>query len=209
GNEGVTFIWIPKLFATLPGGRILMSFFFLALFFAAFTSLISMVELGTRVFLDMGWKRTKAVWLVGLTGLVMGLPSALSLDILHNQDWVWGIGLMMSGFLFAYAVIRYGVTRFREEQLNHEHSDIRIGAWWDILVKYLLPFQAIALMLWWMWQVRGPGSMNPFGVENIGTILFQWGIAIILLPVFNKKLGEIRPVAEGDLEANRMPPSIP
>ncbi|HMN08100.1 MAG TPA: sodium-dependent transporter [Gemmatimonadaceae bacterium] len=209
GNEGVTFIWIPKLFATLPGGRVLMSFFFLALFFAAFTSLISMVELGTRVFLDMGWKREKAVWLVGLTGLVMGLPSAFSIDILHNQDWVWGIGLMMSGFLFAYAVIKYGVTKFREEQLNHAHSDIRIGAWWDVLVKYLLPFQAIALMLWWMWQVRGPGAMNPFGIENIGTILFQWGIALILLLVFNKKLGDIKAVAAHDLEANRMPPSIP
>lgn len=209
GNEGVTFIWIPKLFATLPAGRLLMSFFFLALFFAAFTSLISMVELGTRLFLDMGWPREKAVWVVGVAGLVLGLPSAYSIDFLHNQDWVWGIGLMMSGLLFALAVIRIGVTKFRQEQLNHEHSDIRIGAWWDILVKYLVPFQAIALMLWWSWQVRGPGSMNPFGIENIGTILFQWAIALGILFVFNKKLGVLKEVSAPDLEANRMPPSIP
>jgi NSS family neurotransmitter:Na+ symporter len=209
GNEGVTFIWIPKLFATLPAGRLLMTCFFLALFFAAFTSLISMVELGTRVFLDMGWPRQRAVWLVGLVALVMGIPSAVSLDVLHNQDWVWGIGLMMSGLLFAVAVIRYGVTRFRQEQLNHEHSDIRVGAWWDYLVKYLLPFQAIALMLWWIWQVRGPGAMNPFGIENIGTIAVQWAIVLVLLLVFNRRLGTVAPVAAEDLEATRMPPSIP
>lgn len=209
GNEGVTFIWIPKLFSTLPAGRLLMSFFFLALFFAAFTSLISMVELGTRVFLDMGWERRKAVWVVGIFGLLLGLPSAYSLDFLHNQDWVWGIGLMMSGLLFALAVSRIGVTKFRQEQLNHEHSDIRIGAWWDILVKYVVPFQAIALMLWWSWQVRGPGAMNPFGIENIGTILFQWAIALVLLYLANRKLAVLSEVSGSDLEANRMPPSIP
>lgn len=209
GNEGVTFIWIPKLFATLPGGRILMSLFFLALFFAAFTSLISMVELGTRVFLDLGWERRRAVWVVGISGLVMGLPSALSIDFLHNQDWVWGIGLMLSGLFFSITVSRYGVRRFREEQLNHEHSDIRIGVWWEYLIRYLVPVQAIALMGWWMWQVRGPGALDPFAVENIGTVLFQFGVVIALLLAFNRKLAAIRSVKDDDLEALRMPPSIP
>jgi hypothetical protein len=76
-------------------------------------------------------------------------------------------------------------------------------------VKYLLPFQAIALMLWWIWQVRGPGAMNPFGIENIGTIAVQWAIVLVLLLVFNRRLGTVAPVAEEDLEATRMPPSIP
>lgn len=101
------------------------------------------------------------------------------------------------------------MRKFREEQLNHEHSDIRIGAWWDYVVKYLLPFQAIALILWWVWQVRGPGAMDPFGIENIGTIVMQWAIVIALLLVFNRKLGNIQPVSAEDFEATRMPPSIP
>ena len=209
GNEGVTFIWIPKLFATLPAGRVLMSFFFLALFFAAFTSLISMVELGTRVFLDIGWTRKRAVWTVGIFGLVLGLPSAWSIDFLHNQDWVWGIGLMASGLLFAVAVNRIGVTKFRQEQLNHEHSDIRIGGWFDFVLKVLVPFQAIALIVWWMWQVRGPGALNPFGIENMGTIFFQFAIALAIIFLFRNRLANVQPVAEQDMEALRMPPSIP
>ena len=209
GNEGVTFIWIPKLFSTLPAGGLFMTFFFLALFFAAFTSLISMVELGTRVLLDMGWTRAKAVWVVGVFGLVLGLPSAFSIDVLHNQDWVWGVGLMASGLFFAIAVNRIGPAKFREEQLNHEHSNIRIGAWFDVFMKYLVPFEAIALMGWWMWQVRGEGALNPFGIENIGTILFQWAIAFALLLFFNDRIAKIAPSETAAMDAGRMPPSIP
>ncbi len=209
GNEGVTFIWIPKLFSTLPAGGVFMTFFFLALFFAAFTSLISMVELGTRVLLDMGWTRARAVWVVGAFGLVIGLPSAFSLNFLHNQDWVWGVGLMLSGLFFAIAVIRMGPAKFRAEQINHQYSNIRVGAWWDWFIRFLVPFEAIALMGWWMWQVRGPGALNPFGIENIGTIILQWSIAIALLLLFNKTLAKINPVETAEMDAGRMPPSIP
>ncbi len=209
GNEGVTFIWIPKLFATLPAGTLFMSLFFLALFLAAFTSLVSMVELGTRVLLDMGWSRSRAVWVVGAFGLVLGLPSAFSLDILHNQDWVWGVALMLSGLFFAVAVIRMGPSTFRAEQINHAYSNIRVGAWWDWFIRILVPAEAIILMGWWMWQVRGPGALNPFGIENIGTILFQWGIVLVLLLLFNKQLAKVAPIETAEMDAGRMPPSIP
>ena len=209
GNEGVTFIWIPKLFSTLPAGKLFMTFFFLALFFAAFTSLVSMVELGTRVLLDMGWTRARAVWVVGAFGLIIGLPSAFSLTFLHNQDWVWGVGLMLSGLFFAIAIIRLGPTKFRAEQINHEYSNIHVGAWWDFCIRFLVPFEAIALMAWWMWQVRGPGALNPLGVENIGTIIFQWSIAIGLLLLFNKTLARVNPSQTTEMDAGRMPPSIP
>jgi len=209
GNEGVTFIWIPKLFSTLPGGPVFMTLFFLAMSVAAFTSLISMVELGTRVLLDMGWTRARAVWVVGAFGLVLGLPSAFSIDVLHNQDWVWGVALMLSGLFFAFAVSRMGPSKFRAEQINHQHSNMRVGAWWDWVIRVLVPFEAIALMGWWMWQVRGPGAMNPFGIENIGTILMQWGIVLGLLLAFNTQLGKIAPVETAEMDEGRMPPSIP
>ncbi len=209
GNEGVTFIWIPKLFETLPAGRLFMSFFFLALALAAFTSLISMVELGTRVLLDQGWSRSRAVWVVGTFGLVLGLPSAFSLDVLHNQDWVWGVALMLSGLFFAIAVIRMGPAKFRAEEINHPYSNIRIGAWWDWMIRIIVPLEAISLMCWWLWQVRGPGSMNPFGIENIGTIVLQWGVVLALLLLFNKQLGKVAPVETAEMDAGMMPPSIP
>ena len=57
---------------------------------------------------------------------------------------------MVSGFFFAFAVLRYGVTKWREKFINQEGSDIRIGAWWDWAMR-LVAVEAIVLALWWLW----------------------------------------------------------
>nr|NIO07766.1 sodium-dependent transporter [Deltaproteobacteria bacterium] len=44
-NTGLAFIWIPQLLSRLPGGYFFSIVFFLALFFASMSSLISMIEL--------------------------------------------------------------------------------------------------------------------------------------------------------------------
>jgi NSS family neurotransmitter:Na+ symporter len=178
GNEGLTFIWMPQLFATLPAGRLLMVVFFLALSFAAFTSLIAMIELATRVLRDAGMSRQRAIRLVGIGGFLLGVPSALSLRFLHNQDFVWGVALMVSGLFFAIGVVTYGVRRFRDAQLNHDHSDIRIGRWWDVVIGVVVPLEALVLLGWWFYQVRGEdlaGWLDPLREANVGTMVVQWG----------------------------------
>jgi NSS family neurotransmitter:Na+ symporter len=189
GNEGLTFIWMPQLFARVPFGRLFMLLFFVALAFAAFTSLVSMLELATRVLLDAGLQRARAIRWVGAVGFLLGLPSALSLGVLHNQDWVWGVGLMLSGLFFAIAVIGSGVRQFRQEQLNHPDSDLHVGRWWDVLIAVVVPLEAIILLVWWLVQASGPaGWLSPFGVDNVGTILLQWGVVILVLLAINRWL---------------------
>jgi NSS family neurotransmitter:Na+ symporter len=185
GNEGLTFIWVPQLFAHMPGGRYFMILFFLALFFAAWSSLIAMVELATRVLQDEGVKRSRAITVVAVTGFLFGVPSALNSSFFGNQDFVWGVGLMVSGLFFAVAVLRYGVTRFRETLINHEHSDIRIGRWWDI-VMYLVVVQAIVLIGWWFWQMRAEDKWSAFGIYNMGA---QWLVALAVFLAANRWLG--------------------
>ena len=211
GNEGLTFVWIPQLFAQLPLGRVLMTLFFLALAFAAFTSLMAMIELATRVLVDAGMTRARAIRWVAAVGFLLGVPSALSLDVLHNQDWVWGVGLMLSGLFFAIAVITYGVRRFREEQINHADSDIRIGRWFDVVLGVLVPLQAVVLIGWWIYQVRGEGWLNPFGIENLGTILLQWGLVLVVLVLLNRRLipAGADERARADVERGEMPASVP
>jgi len=211
GNEGLTFIWMPQLFARVPLGRLLMVLFFVALFFAAFTSLVSMIELGVRVLLDAGLERARAIKIVGGLGFVLGLPSALSLNVLHNQDWVWGVALMVSGLFFAIAVIGHGVRRFREQQLNHADSDLHVGRWWDVAIGVLVPLQAAILMIWWLVQSRSwdpAGWLNPMGVETVGTILLQWGVVLGVLILANRWIvGRIRPVPAPP--ADRPPAAVP
>ncbi|MCS7233764.1 MAG: hypothetical protein NZ900_06625 [Synergistetes bacterium] len=54
GNTGLAFIHLTSLFAQMPGGSIVAAIFFLALIFAALSSLLSMLELATRVLIDAG-----------------------------------------------------------------------------------------------------------------------------------------------------------
>ncbi len=187
GNEGLTFIWLPELFNTMPGGRFFMAIFFLALIFAAWTSLISMIELATRVLVDAGAPRSRAIWWVGIVGFLAGVPSALSMGFFANQDTVWSIGLMLSGFFFAFAVMKFGVRRFREELINHPGSDLKVGRWWEWAIV-LCSVEAIVLMAWWFLQAWGEGwraAFNPFSAFSIGTVLLQWGLVLVVLWLIN------------------------
>jgi SNF family Na+-dependent transporter len=181
GNNGLTFIWVPQIFNTLPFGRALTVLFFLALAFAAISSLIAMIELATRVLIDGGMRRPRAIGLVGGAGFLLGIPSALSMSVFDNQDWVWGVGLMLSGFFFAFAIARYGARRFRERYINTGDSDLRIGAWWDVAI-YLVLVQALVLMGWWLYQAVAiddlAATLTPWSPFNVGTVLAQWGIAL-------------------------------
>jgi NSS family neurotransmitter:Na+ symporter len=98
-----------------------------------------------------------------------------------DQDFVWSVGLMMSGLFFALAVLRYGVRRFRESFVNTAHADIRIGRWWDWAIR-LVVVEASVLVVWWFVQVRNEPLFGPYG---LGTVLLQWGIALTLFIGFN------------------------
>jgi SNF family Na+-dependent transporter len=191
GNNGLTFIWVPQIFQTLPFGRGLTVLFFLALSFAALTSLIAMIELATRVLVDGGLSRRRAITFVGSFGFLLGVPSALSMAFFDNQDFVWGVGLMLSGFFFALAVARYGVTRFREQFINTSSSDIRVGRWWDWAI-YLVLVQAAVLMIWWIYQATDftdlGGTLTPFSSFNVGTLLVQWALALGAFLLMNRWL---------------------
>jgi NSS family neurotransmitter:Na+ symporter len=192
GNTGLTFIWIPQLFARAPGGSILLPVFFLALFCAALSSLIAMIELATRVLIDGGLRRASAVRAVAVAAAFGGLPSAVSLSMFENQDWVWGLALMISGLFIAIAVTRYGSDRFRREFLNSGEGTVRVGPIFGWMLAYLIPVQFAVMFGWWMYQavaVYDPENWwNPIRIYSLGTCLLQWGIALLLLRMFNQRL---------------------
>lgn len=199
GNEGLTFIWVPELFATMPAGRFFMALFFLALVFAAWTSLISMIELATRVLADAGVPRQRGIWWVGIVGFLAGVPSALSLGFFGNQDFVWSVGLMLSGFFFAFAVFKFGLRRFREELINGPGSDIRIGRWWEWAITLCL-VESIVLIFWWFSQTWGEGlrtALNPLSAFSLGTVLLQWLLVLVVFWFINPWLARRSGIPDG------------
>ncbi|MGY8669633.1 MAG: sodium-dependent transporter [Candidatus Poseidoniales archaeon] len=128
GSSAITFLALPEVFAQAPGGGIgawvMMTGFFLALSFAAITSMISTVELCVRNFVDHGFSRNKSVLITTGTIFLFGLPSALmwiKLDsegvafpeFLEVQDHIWGYGLMFSGLFIAFSIWKYGYLKWR------------------------------------------------------------------------------------------------
>ena len=188
GSTGLTFVWIPQLFNQMPAGQFVLVLFFLALSFAAVSSLISMIELTTRIFMDMGLSRKRAILLVGSVAFVLGVPSAINLGFFNNQDWVWGIGLLVSGFFIALAAVKYGVSRFRNDFINLEGNDINLGKFFNVII-FLIPAQFLLLIWWWFSQAGG--WTDIFSSFSVGTCLFQWGLALTIFIITNKKLVQL------------------
>jgi len=203
-GTGLTFIWMPQLFSQMPLGRLFAILFFLGLTFAALSSLISMVELASRSLLDMGLRRRTAVLLVCGVGYLCGVPSALNLDVFSNQDFVWGVGLMISGAFIAFLCNRFGVTRFRHEVINLEVRDMTLRGWWDIVVRYLIPVECVVLLGWWMYlsaRVYEPDTWyDPFSPYSVATCVVQWGLVLIALLVCNRFMAGRMLHAPGNLE---------
>jgi len=189
---GLTFIWMPQLFAKMTLGNPLAMMFFLGLSFAAFSSLISMIELTCRILVDLGLTRRGAVLSVCSVSFLMGIPSAVNLTFFGNQDFVWGVALMISGAFIAFSVRKYGVTAFRNEAVDNVEDDWSAGKKWEFLIKWTVPVQAIVLLIWWLWlsiSEYAPDTWyDPFNPYSVMTVTVQWAIAMGAFILANKWL---------------------
>ena len=143
GSSAITFLVLPEVFAKAPGGPavqlLMVAVFFLALSFAALTSMISTVELCVRNFVDHGVDRSQAVGFTSAAIFLFGLPSAalwILVDdstgvafpqFLEVQDHIWGYGLMFSGLFIAYSIWKYGWSRYKSWQQENEVEDFDMG----------------------------------------------------------------------------------
>ena len=142
GSSAITFLVLPEVFAQAPGGPVvqlaMVAMFYLALSFAALTSMISTVELCVRNFVDHGIERPQAVGYTSLAIFLFGLPSAATWilvddatgvafpQFLEVQDHIWGYGLMFSGLFIAYSIWKYGWNRYRVWQEENDISDFSL-----------------------------------------------------------------------------------
>ena len=191
-STGLTFIWIPRLFEHIRGGQLFLFIFFLALSVAAVSSLISMIELGTRIMIDFGLSRIKGVLIVSAGCFLFGLPSALSMKFFQNQDWVWSVGLLLSGMFYAVTIISYGAERFRREITASCCNDLGLSRIFNFIIKVVIPVEFAAMIIWWFTRaitVFSPDSWyHPFRTFSIGTCIMQWGLLIALLLIFNRPI---------------------
>ncbi|MDR2780466.1 MAG: sodium-dependent transporter [Synergistaceae bacterium] len=194
GNNGLTFINLTNLFAHTSGGTILAAFFFLALFSAALSSLIAMVELGCRNLMDMGFSRARGTLYTTLFFIVVGSFSAAHNNIFENQDMVWGVGLLIVGLFYWFGVWKYGTEKLWKEDVD-PCSDIHVKWMWTCI--NLFPILFVAVFGWWVWQAATwyPGEWYKFWpitkyVYTPGVMIFEWVLVLVILYLLNNAMAK-------------------
>ncbi len=202
GNTGLTFIYLTKLFAQTKGGLIISSLFFLALSLAALTSLLPQMEVLIKNIMDFGIARKRAVILMLGICFICGLPSVISMDFFDNQDWVWGIGLLICGIFYTLSVYKYGIDKFRTELINPT-SDIKVGKWYNYVLK-IYPIIVTTIIAWWMIQAAkwSENWLSPFSTNNPGTVIIQCLGTMIIFYFANSKLNSLLDFKSGVVEVN-------
>lgn len=192
GNVGLTFIYLAKVFPTMPGGNFIAILFFLALSLAALTSLVAQMEVLIRNFVNAGFTRQKAALICCGATFVLGIPSAVSINFLNNQDWVWGIGLLVGGLFYSIGVYKYGVDKVRTELIN-KGSDIKLPKWFYNTCIRLFPVLFVLIVGWWVVQSI---SWHPtdwwklISVDNVGTMVIQIVVSFAIFYFLNEKIAK-------------------
>jgi neurotransmitter:Na+ symporter, NSS family len=84
-GPGLIFHTLPGVFVKMPGGYFFSILFFIALVIAALTSSISLLEVVVSYFVDeLKWKRHNAAIVLGIITFLIGVPSALSFNVLKD-----------------------------------------------------------------------------------------------------------------------------
>jgi len=82
GGPGLIFVTLPIAFGNMAGGHLVGLLFFILLFFAAFTSVIGMLEPAVSWLEEhKGFSRPRVTMLAGGFGWVLGIAAALSFNV--------------------------------------------------------------------------------------------------------------------------------
>ena len=193
GSTGLTFIWLPVLFQSVGVlGHVLAVLFFLCLSFAGLTSLIANLELFSKSATDLGLPRRYAVPLCVVCTFSIGCMSAVNINILTNQDFVWGFGLVVNGMMFLVLVVRVGTSVYRVDMINtFGYDDWKLAKTWEYVIKYVAPVEGLVLIVWWAYDLISaedtPGGEKwwEMGQETLMVTLVQWLVLMTVLVCVN------------------------
>lgn len=145
GGPGLMFIYLPNLFAAMPGGRIVMIIFFVAVLFAGLTSLINLFEAPIATLQDhLHFSRAKAVISIAVIGAVAALciQGIVAQWMDFVSIYICPLGAGLAGIMFAWV---WGKKAVEDAvSLGRAH---RIGAWYYPLYKYGFCILTVAVFI--------------------------------------------------------------
>lgn len=154
---GNLFTAIPVIFLHLPGGGGLTVLFYVLVAFAALSSTVSLLEVASAYLIDeRGWARRKAVLVAAAVIVGLGVPCALSFNVLAGFQ-VFGrtvfdvfdyfcsnIALPAGGFLISVFVGWVLTDEERRAEVRELHPAL-YAAWLGV-VRFLAPAAILAIL---------------------------------------------------------------
>ena len=135
GGPGLMFIFLPNVFAQIPGGRVVIIVFFVAVTFAGLTSLVNLFETPVEALqTKFGFSRKKAVGTIAVIGTAVGvcIEGIVSgwMDIF--SIYMCPLGAFLAGVIFFWICGKDFVRK---------HVDMGakkpVGSWFEFASKYV------------------------------------------------------------------------
>lgn len=140
-GTSLSFLTLPNIFKEMAGGQFFMIIFFGALAIAGLCASVGCIESITAPLMDE-WRASRKliIPLLFIAFNIGAIPTSLSKNVMDWMDTTLGtFAYPLCGLLILmFAGWAYGAAKLRREVLNAD-ADIKIGGWWDIMVKYIAP----------------------------------------------------------------------
>jgi NSS family neurotransmitter:Na+ symporter len=193
---GLAFVAFPTALAHLPAAQFFSVIFFTALILLGIDSAFSITESVLASVCDKsGWARKIVLPAMSIVGFALGVifttEGGLSwlgtIDGYVNGTW----GIVLVGLVECVVIGWVYDVKILRRHAN-ARSDWKIGPWWDIFIKFVIPIILGALFCWSLYDdyktkgafvLYADGKMNWPNTIGLGLMALAFVTAIILSKV--------------------------
>ena len=175
-GTGLVFIVYPTVFNVLGDwASVIGPLFFFTVYLAGLTSILSTIEpLSFSIQNKFGWSRNKTMTILCVFGAAVSMIYATAMgsyilgiaDTFVNQIAIL-IGVIFECIIFAWIFKAENII----PKLNAKSKSIKLGKWWLVVVKYVLPIFIAIVWVGGILEVISSGSMLELAILTILTII--------------------------------------
>ena len=175
-GTGLVFIVYPTVFNVLGDwASVIGPLFFFTVYLAGLTSILSTIEpLSFSIQNKFGWSRNKTMTILCVFGAAVSMIYATAMgsyilgiaDTFVNQIAIL-IGVIFECIIFAWIFKAENII----PKLNAKSKSIKLGKWWLVVVKYVLPIFIAIVWVGGLLEVISSGSMLELAILAILTII--------------------------------------
>jgi len=180
---GLAFVSYPVAVSMMPGANALVIVLFFMCFFILSTTSACFLAYGgvvTPIMDKFGLSRIKATLIVSIIAFLIGILFTTNgglywLDIVDRA--VSFYGLLITGAL-ACLVVGWGFGAGKLREHINETSDIKVGAWWDWMIKIVVPAGLIFVVIYGGFT---KDLTEPYGGYPLWAASMIWVVLVVTL----------------------------